>query len=108
MSTGPVTEVGYNHLNTQLGITMPNTRTYTEGRRPQGTNNLFVAWQTLPSWYAISGQDLIIDPDAQVFMSARAGSTVVRYDDASHAGAYTHYASRFVKLIEEAVAATAG
>jgi hypothetical protein len=66
-----------------------------------------VAWKTLPSWYAISGQDLIIDPDAQVFMSARAGSTVVRLDDASHAGAYTHYASRFVKLIEEAAAATA-
>jgi pimeloyl-ACP methyl ester carboxylesterase len=67
-----------------------------------------VAWKTLPSWYAISGQDLIIDPDAQAFMSARAGSTVVRFDDASHAGGFTHYASRFVKLIEEAVAATAG
>lgn len=67
-----------------------------------------VAWKALPSWYAISGQDLIIDPDAQVFMSQRAGSTVVRFDDASHAGAYTHYASRFVKVIEEAVAATAG
>jgi pimeloyl-ACP methyl ester carboxylesterase len=67
-----------------------------------------VAWKTLPSWYAISGQDLIIDPDAQAFMSARAGSTVVRFDDASHAGGFTHYASRFVNLIEEAVAATAG
>ncbi|MGH2446629.1 MAG: alpha/beta fold hydrolase [Candidatus Limnocylindria bacterium] len=67
-----------------------------------------VAWKTLPSWYAISGQDLIIDPAAQEFMSARAGATVVRFDDASHAGAYTHYVSRFVKLIEEAVAATAG
>jgi hypothetical protein len=44
---GPVTEVGYNHLNTRLGITMPNTRTYTEGHRPQGTNSLFVSWQTL-------------------------------------------------------------
>ena len=66
-----------------------------------------VAWKTLPSWYAISGQDLIIDPDAQVFMSARAGSTVVRFDDASHAGGFTHYAGRFVKLIEQAVAATA-
>jgi hypothetical protein len=44
---GPVTEVGYNHLNTRLGITMPNTRLYTEGHRPQGTNNLFVSWQTL-------------------------------------------------------------
>jgi hypothetical protein len=44
---GPVTEVGYNHLNTRLGIVMTNTRTYTESHRPQGTNNLFVAWQTL-------------------------------------------------------------
>jgi hypothetical protein len=44
---GPVTEVGYNHLNTRLGITMPNSKIYTEGHRPQGTNNLFVAWQTL-------------------------------------------------------------
>lgn len=44
---GPVTEVGFNHLNTRLGITMPNTKLYTEGRRPQGTNGLFVAWQTL-------------------------------------------------------------
>jgi pimeloyl-ACP methyl ester carboxylesterase len=67
-----------------------------------------VAWKTLPSWYAISGQDLIIDPDAQAFMSARAGSTAVRFDDASHAGGFTHYAGRFVKLIEQAVAATAG
>jgi hypothetical protein len=44
---GPVTEVGYNHLHTRLGITMANTQTLTESRRPAGTNNLFVAWQTL-------------------------------------------------------------
>jgi pimeloyl-ACP methyl ester carboxylesterase len=83
------------------------------GQRPVGLGALTepsgpVAWHTLPSWYAISGQDLVIDPAAQAFMSARAGSTVVRFDDASHAGGFTHYASRFVKLIEEAVAATAG
>jgi pimeloyl-ACP methyl ester carboxylesterase len=82
------------------------------GQRPVGLGALTeesgpVAWRTLPSWYAISGQDLVIDPEAQAFMSARAGSTVVRFDDASHAGGYTHYASRFVKLIGEAVAATA-
>jgi pimeloyl-ACP methyl ester carboxylesterase len=65
------------------------------------------AWRTLPSWYAISAQDRVINPDLQAFMSARAGSTVVRFDDASHAGGFTHYASRFVKLIEEAAAATA-
>lgn len=73
------------------------------GEEPAGP----AAWHALPSWYAISGQDLIIDPDLQAFMSARAGSTVIRFDDASHAGGFTHYAGRFVKLIDEAVAATA-
>lgn len=74
------------------------------GDEPSGP----VAWQDLPSWYAISGQDLVINPGLQEVLSARAGSTVVRYDEASHAGGFTHYASRFVKLIEQAVAATAG
>lgn len=83
------------------------------GQRPTSLDALTepsgpVAWTSLPSWYAISAKDLIIDPDAQAFMSARAGSTVVRYPGASHAGAYTHYAARFVKLIEQADAATAG
>src|SRR5262245_1925336 len=64
------------------------------------------AWRALPSWYAISGQDLVIDPDLQAFFADRAGSTVVRFDDASHAGGMTHYAGRFVKLIEQAVTAT--
>lgn len=27
--------------------TMPNSEIYTESHRPQGTNDLFVAWQTL-------------------------------------------------------------
>jgi hypothetical protein len=67
-----------------------------------------VAWHTLPSWYAISDQDLVIDPAVQEFMSTRAGSTVVRFDDASHAGGFTRYASRFVELIEQAVGATIG
>ncbi|WP_250037457.1 hypothetical protein [Paractinoplanes maris] len=44
---GPVTEVAYNALANRLGIAMANSRTYTESRRPQGTNNLFVAWETL-------------------------------------------------------------
>jgi pimeloyl-ACP methyl ester carboxylesterase len=74
------------------------------GSEPSGP----VAWKALPSWYAISGQDLVINPALQEFMSARAGSTVVRFDDASHAGGFTHYASRFVKLIEQAAAVTAG
>ncbi|MFI5614859.1 alginate lyase family protein [Amycolatopsis sp. NPDC051903] len=44
---GPVTEVGYNALHNRLGIAMTNTQAYTTGHRPQGTNNLFVSWETL-------------------------------------------------------------
>jgi pimeloyl-ACP methyl ester carboxylesterase len=66
------------------------------------------AWHTLPSWYAVSGADRVIDPDLQRFMAGRAGSTVVQFDDASHAGGFTHYATRFVKLIEQAAQATSG
>lgn len=62
-----------------------------------------VAWSAVPSWYAISGQDLVIDPAAQEFMSDRAGSTVVRFEDASHAGGFTRYAPQLVELIKEAV-----
>jgi pimeloyl-ACP methyl ester carboxylesterase len=65
------------------------------------------AWHYLPSWYAVSAADRVIDPDLQRFMAQRAGSTVVEFDDASHAGGFTHYASRFTKLIEQAAFATA-
>jgi pimeloyl-ACP methyl ester carboxylesterase len=65
-----------------------------------------VAWRDLPSWYAVSAADRVIDPELQRAMAARAGSTVVTFDDASHAGGFTHYSARFVKLIEQA--ATAG
>jgi hypothetical protein len=44
---GPITEVGYNALHTRLGIAMTNTQVLTESRRPAGSNNLFVAWETL-------------------------------------------------------------
>ncbi|RSN22036.1 hypothetical protein DMC63_10080 [Streptomyces sp. WAC 05977] len=47
LGLGPVTEVGYNHLHTRLGHTMSNTEALTLHQRPAGTNNLFVAWQTL-------------------------------------------------------------
>jgi pimeloyl-ACP methyl ester carboxylesterase len=64
------------------------------------------AWHDIPSWYAISGADRAIDPDLESFMAERAGSTTVRFDDASHVGALTHYSARFVKLIEQAAEAT--
>ena len=47
LGLGPVTEVGFNALHTRLGIAMASAQTLTEKQRPAGTNNLFVAWQTL-------------------------------------------------------------
>jgi hypothetical protein len=37
----------------------------------------------------------------------RAHSTTIQFDEASHVGGLTHYAARFVKLIEQAIDATA-
>ncbi len=65
-----------------------------------------VAWHTLPSWYAISGKDLMIDPAEELFMAQRAGATTIVFPAASHAGGISHYATGFVKLIEEAVQQT--
>jgi pimeloyl-ACP methyl ester carboxylesterase len=64
------------------------------------------AWHALPSWYAVSAHDRAIDPALQRFMAQRAGSTTVQFAAASHVGGLTHYAARFVKLIEQAVQAT--
>jgi pimeloyl-ACP methyl ester carboxylesterase len=64
------------------------------------------AWHTLPSWYAVSAHDRAIDPALQRFMAQRAASTTVEFSAASHVGGLTHYKSRLVKLIEQAVDAT--
>ncbi|MFE1840345.1 alginate lyase family protein [Streptomyces sviceus] len=47
LGLGPVTEVGYNALHNRLGMGMTNTQALTERNRPVGSNNLFVAWETL-------------------------------------------------------------
>ncbi|MEV4355295.1 alginate lyase family protein [Nonomuraea sp. NPDC049625] len=47
LGLGPVTEVGFNALHNRMGIAMSNTQALTEQQRPAGTNNLFVAWETL-------------------------------------------------------------
>jgi pimeloyl-ACP methyl ester carboxylesterase len=65
------------------------------------------AWHSIPSWFAISGADRMIDPALQRAEASRIGATTVVFDDASHAGGFTHYAARFTKLIEDAAAATA-
>ena len=65
------------------------------------------AWHDIPSWFAISGADRMLDPALQRAEAIRIGATTVVFDDASHAGGFTHYAARFTKLIEDAAAATA-
>ncbi|MFI6428612.1 alginate lyase family protein [Promicromonospora sp. NPDC050880] len=47
LGLGPVTEVGFNALHNRQGFAMSNTQALTESSRPAGTNNLFVAWETL-------------------------------------------------------------
>jgi len=82
-----------------------------EGQQPVNLGTFFTPSGTtasLPTWYAVSADDLMIDPAQQRFMAQRVLAITVEFDDASHAGGYTHYATRFVKLIESAVEATAG
>jgi pimeloyl-ACP methyl ester carboxylesterase len=71
-----------------------------------GTPSGPVAWHTLPSWYAVSGADLILDPAQQQFMAERAGATTIEFADASHVGGITRFADRFTRLIEQAVRET--
>ncbi|MFD1539222.1 alginate lyase family protein [Nonomuraea guangzhouensis] len=47
LGLGPITEVGFNELHNRQGIPMTNTQALTEQQRPAGTNQLFVAWETL-------------------------------------------------------------
>ena len=63
------------------------------------------ATASLPSWYALSGKDRMIVPALQRWMAERAGAQIIEFPAASHAGGYTHYATPFVKLIEQAAAA---
>ena len=61
-------------------------------------------WHNLPTWYAVSGSDRMIDPALQRAMAARMGAHTVVFEDASHAGGFTHYAARFSEMIEQAAA----
>ena len=65
-----------------------------------------VGWHDLPTYYAVSGRDLVIDPNLQRFMAARAGATTIEFKKASHAGGFTVYAQQFTQLIERAVRET--
>ena len=61
------------------------------------------AWKTKPSWYLVATDDKMIPPDAQRFMSKRAGATV-----AETKGSHALYVSRpapVAALIKQAAAA---
>jgi len=58
------------------------------------------AWKTKPSWYLIVTDDKMIPPDAQRFMSRRAGSTVAEVKG-SHA-IYVSQPGAVAALIEQA------
>jgi pimeloyl-ACP methyl ester carboxylesterase len=60
------------------------------------------AWKTKPSWYLLTTEDHMIPPDAQRFMSKRAGAKVVEID-ASHA-VYVSHPDAVASLIEQAAA----
>ena len=58
------------------------------------------AWKTKPSWYLVATDDKMIPPDAQRFMSKRAGSKVVEVKG-SHA-IYVSQPKATAELIKEA------
>ena len=64
------------------------------------------AWRTLPSWYAVSASDLIIDPAEQRWMASRAGATTITLYGASHIGGIVQHPIEFTLLIELAVRST--
>ena len=59
------------------------------------------AWKSRPSWYLVATADRMIPPDAQRFMSKRAGSTVVEAEG-SHA-IYVSKPAPVAELIQTAV-----
>jgi pimeloyl-ACP methyl ester carboxylesterase len=64
------------------------------------------AWRAKPSWYLIATDDKMIPPDAQRFMSKRAGSTVVEAKG-SHA-IYVSQPAAVARLIEQAATKAKG
>jgi len=61
------------------------------------------SWKTKPSWYLVATDDRMIPPDAQRFMSKRAGAKVVE-TQGSHA-LYVSRPAAVAALIEQAAAA---
>jgi pimeloyl-ACP methyl ester carboxylesterase len=65
-----------------------------------------VGWHNLPTYYAVSGQDLIIDPNLERWMAQRADATTIEFKKASHVGGFTVHAHQFTNFIERAIRET--
>lgn len=65
------------------------------------------AWHSIPSWYAVSGSDLIIDPAEQRWMASRAHATTITINGASHIGGIVQHPIEFSLLVELAATVTA-
>jgi len=74
--------------------------TLSAGFEPSGTP----AYDTIPSWYVLGTRDLIITPEAQLFMATRANSKITRIK-AGHLGLISNPAP-ITKVIEQAARAT--
>ena len=64
------------------------------------------AWQSKPSWYLVTTEDLMIPPDAQRTMAERLGATVVEVH-ASHS-VYVSQPAAVADLIKQAATAATG
>ncbi|BAJ26145.1 MULTISPECIES: alginate lyase family protein [Kitasatospora] len=47
LGVGPVTEIAYSALHNRLGLSLANTQKYTLAHRPEGTDDHWIAWETL-------------------------------------------------------------
>ncbi len=59
------------------------------------------AWQNLPSWYIVSAQDQIINPDAERWMAERIGATTSTLQS-SHASPVSHPGDVAAVILEAA------
>lgn len=64
------------------------------------------AWRSIPSWYAVSGSDLIIDPAEQRWMASRAHANTITINGASHIGGIVQHPIEFSLLVEVAATVT--
>jgi len=56
-------------------------------------------WKTVPSWYLVSKNDRVINPDAERFMARRMGATT-REIGSSHASPVSHPIAVFDLIVE--------